>query len=235
MRPGKGRNGSAASWRWIAAAAAALVLVAVAWGRLPLASWLDAFQRWVVTLGPAGGVLYGFVYVAAVLLFVPGILLTLGAGYVFGVVWGTIIVSAASTAAAALAFPIARRLARRRIESLARKNETFGAIDRAIAKGGWRIVVLLRLSPLIPFSISNYLYGLTAVRFVPYIFASWIAMLPATVLYVSLGAAGKSLRTGASRTPAEWILLGAGLSATLAVTVLLTRIAKKELRKARVA
>jgi uncharacterized membrane protein YdjX (TVP38/TMEM64 family) len=92
-------------------------------------------------------------------------------------------------------------------------------------------VALLRLSPLVPFSLSNYLYGLTSVRFWPYVATSWVAMLPATVLYVYLGAAGRTIGAGGKRSPWEWALLAVGLAATAAVSVLLTRVAKRELAK----
>lgn len=220
-------------WKWLGAGAAVLGLVAA--GRLlPLREWVLAFREYVAGLGPAGGVLYGLVYVVAALLFVPGVLLTLGAGFAFGLAWGTVLVSAASTVAAAGAFLIARYAARAKVEALARRNAKFGAVDRAIAKNGWKVVALLRLSPLIPFSISNYLYGLTAVRFVPYVAASWAAMLPATVLYVALGAAGASLSGGREKSPWEWALLGTGLAATVAVTVILSRLARRELESRKV-
>jgi len=91
----------------------------------------------------------------------------------------------------------------------------------------------LRLSPLVPFSLSNYFYGLTAVKFLPYLVTSWIAMLPATFLYVSIGAAGKTLGEGRTRSPGEWALLGVGIAATVAVTVILTLVARRELSKSR--
>ena len=162
----------------------------------------------------------------------PGSLLTIGAGLVFGLGWGTVIVSVASTTAAALAFLIARYVARARVEALAKRNEKFRAIDQAIREKGWRVVALLRLSPLVPFSISNYLYGLTPVAFGPYVLASWIAMLPATVLYVWIGAAGKAAADaggGQGKSPMEWALLGAGLVATAVVTVMITRAARRQL------
>jgi uncharacterized membrane protein YdjX (TVP38/TMEM64 family) len=221
------------AWKWLFAGAAALLLVS-AGKLLPIGAWLQGFGEWISGLGTIGGVLYGVFYVIAALLFVPGLPLTLGAGYLFGFLWGTILVSVASTAAAGLAFLIARHLARPSVEKLARKNPKFDAIDRAIAKTGWKVVALLRLSPLIPFSLSNYLYGLTAVRLGPYLLASWIAMLPATFLYVSLGAAGHSLGQGRARSPWEWVLLGLGVAATVAVTILLTRLARKELQKSRI-
>src|SRR5687767_15754179 len=176
----------------------AVVVLGAAVRVLPVQEWLAAFQGWVAGRGAWGGVVYGAAYVLAAILFVPGSLLTIGAGLLFGLLWGTVIVSIASTAAAALAFLIARHVARQRIAEMAGRNPTFGAIDRAVRDKGWRIVALLRLSPLIPFSLSNYLYGLTPVAFGPYVLASWIAMLPATVLYVYLGAAGRAA-AGASR------------------------------------
>jgi uncharacterized membrane protein YdjX (TVP38/TMEM64 family) len=238
MSPKKARK---IPWKAIGAGLGVLVLF-VAARLLPVADWLRDFNAWVKGLGPEGMVLYGLVYVIAAVLFVPGLVLTLGAGFAFGLLRGVIVVSLASTVAAALAFLIARHLARDRIEKLARKNEKFEAIDRAIGQKGWKIVALLRLSPLVPFSLSNYLYGLTAVKFVPYVLASWIAMLPATVLYVYLAAAGKAAAAAAvggaekaTRSPWEYVLFGVGLAATAAVTVLITRVARRELEKTRVA
>ena len=215
-------------WKWIGLGFG-IVALFVLWRLLPVQEWLESFQGWVKEKGVFGGALYGLVYIVAALLFVPGSILTLGAGYVFGLVSGTVIVSLASTATAALAFLIARYLARERVEKAARKNEKFAAMDRSIGKNGWKIVALLRLSPLVPFSLSNYFYGLTSVRFIPYILASWAAMLPGTFLYVYLGSIGKN--AGDKKSAWEWALLGAGLLATVAVTVILARVAKKELKK----
>lgn len=217
-------------WKWIGAALAAGALFA-AWRLLPVEDWLQRFQQWVEGLGAAGGFLFGLIYVVAALLFVPGSLLTLAAGVAFGMVWGTVIVSLSATLAAAAAFLIARYAARPRVEKLARRNQKFGAVDRAIEKNGWKVVALLRLSPVVPFSLSNYLYGLTAIRFLPYVLTSWLAMLPGTFLYVYLGSIGRGLGSGGRRTTGEWVLLGAGLAATAIVTVVLARVARKELKK----
>jgi uncharacterized membrane protein YdjX (TVP38/TMEM64 family) len=215
-------------WKWVVVAA--VVVAAIVAARvLPVRPWLASFQGWVKGMGAEGMLLYGVVYVAAVVLFVPGIVLTLGAGFLFGLGWGIVVVSAASTVAAALAFLIARYFARAGVERLAKKDARFEAIDRAIGKDGWKVVALLRLSPLVPFSLSNYLYGLTSVKFWQYVATSWVAMLPATVLYVYLGAAGRTIGEGGRRSPWEWALLAVGLAATAAVTVLLTRVAKREL------
>jgi uncharacterized membrane protein YdjX (TVP38/TMEM64 family) len=219
--------------RWIVLAAVVVALFA-AHHVLPMDEWLRAFQSWVARQGAWGGVIYGVVYTLAAIAFVPGSLLTIGAGLVFGLLWGTVIVSIASTAAAALAFLIARYVARARVEALAKRNQRFRAIDQAIREKGWRVVALLRLSPLIPFNVSNYLYGLTPVAFGPYVLASWIAMLPATVLYVWIGAAGKAAADaggGQGKSPLEWALLGAGLVATAVVTVVITRTARRQLAR----
>jgi len=213
-----------------------MVALVVAWRLLPLGDWLTAMQEQAKRMGVFGGVVFGLAYVAAALLFVPGSALTIAAGAIFGLGGGIAVVSAASTTAAAAAFLIARHLARGRVERMAQRHEKFRVIDQAVRKRGWTVVALLRLSPLVPFSLSNYLYGLTAVDFWPYVLASWAAMLPGTVLYVSLGAAGRAaagIGHGASRSPWEWALLATGLVATVAVTVVITRAARKELMKQR--
>jgi uncharacterized membrane protein YdjX (TVP38/TMEM64 family) len=137
---------------------------------------------------------------------------------------------------AALAFLIARFVAREKITSIAKKNESFRRIDVAIGEQGAKLVFLLRLSPLIPFNLSNYFYGLTAVKFWPYVLASWIGMLPGTLLYVYLGTVGRAglqaaSGTDAGRSPPELTLLGVGLVATVAVTIWVTRIARKALKQ----
>ncbi len=202
---------------------------------LPVGEWLRAFEGQVGRLGAWGAVLYGAVYTLAALLLVPGSVLTVGAGLLFGVVRGTVIVSLASTTAAALAFLLARHALRGRVERLARAHPRFAAVDRAVREKGWTVVALLRLSPVVPFNLSNYLYGLTAVAFGPYVLASWLAMLPGTIVYVWLGAAGRALAGGRSsgRSPAEWVLFGLGLLATAAVSLLVARAARRELARSR--
>jgi uncharacterized membrane protein YdjX (TVP38/TMEM64 family) len=217
--------------RRVVAIVAGVVAVGAAARFLPVTQWLEGLEHWVRAHGALGAAVYVLAYVGAALLFVPGSVLTLGAGALFGVLWGTVLVSLASTTAAALAFLIARHLARASVERWARGDRRFAAIDQAIQDGGWRIVALLRLSPVVPFSLSNYLYGLTPVAFGPYVLASWVAMLPATVLYVSLGAAGRAA-AGGERRPSEWILIGVGAAASLAATVMITRHARRRLRAA---
>ena len=203
---------------------------------LPFEQAIDRLQTTVGDLGPLGPIVFGLAYVVAALLFVPGSALTLASGALFGPLWGTVTVSVSSTTAAALAFLIARYLARDKVATQAAKFPKFAAIDEAIGQGGPKIVAMLRLSPAVPFSLGNYLYGLTSIRFWPYLLASWIFMLPGTFMYVYLGHVGQvglsaAAGTQTKRTPAEWALLAVGLLATAAVTVYVTRLARKAIRE----
>ena len=213
--------------RWIAAGGAVLVFVA-AWHFLPLKGWLETLEDRVSGMGVLGGLLYFAVYVVASLLFVPGSILTLGAGYLFGIGGGMAVVWAATTATAAIAFLIARHLARRPVERLARRHPRFAALDDAIGRNGWKVVGLLRLSAIVPFSLSNYFFGLTSVDFGAYVATTAVAMLPGTFFYVYLGAAGKSLVEG-EKSPWEWALIGAGVATTAVTAVILARVVKKYL------
>ena len=218
--------------KWTAAAVAAVALL-LAGRLLPLGTWLAVFQAWVKGLGAAGMILYGALYVAVTLALGPAFLLTLGAGLLYGLARGVALVWVSATTGAALAFLIGRSFGRRRVERLARENRTFGAIDRAVGEKGWRIVLLLRLNPLLPFVVSNYLYGLTPVAFWPYVLASAAGMLPLTVLYTYLGAAGGAAVADRHGSPWEWAALALGLIATVVATAAVSRIARRELEKAR--
>jgi uncharacterized membrane protein YdjX (TVP38/TMEM64 family) len=150
-------------WRWIAALLVIAALFTAA-RLLPLAEWLTAFSEWAGNLGALGFVLFVLMYVLATILFVPGWPLTVGAGFTFGLVLGTAAVSIGSVLGAAAAFLIARFFAREQIEARTKENKKFRAIDRAIGEQGWKLIFLLRLSPVVPFNLSNYFYGITAVN-----------------------------------------------------------------------
>ena len=175
-------------------------------------------------------------YSAAVVAFVPASLLTLAGGAIFGIGAGVAYVFAASTLGSCAAFLVSRHLARRSIERRLEGNERFSAIDRAVGEQGRKIVFLLRLSPAFPFNLLNYALGLTRVRFADYALAS-LGMLPGTLLYVYLGkvagdvaalAGGAELEGGNARTA----LFVVGLVATVIVTTLVTRIARRALAEA---
>ena len=199
---------------------------------LSIGQAMEAIKGWIGGLGIWGPVVWALVYVVATVLLVPGTILTLAAGALFGLVVGTITVSIGSTLGAAFAFLIARYAARDKVAAMAARSRNFGAIDRAIGEGGWKIVALLRLSPAIPFNLQNYLYGLTPVRFWPYVVTSSLAMLPGAFLYIYLGhVTGAAVGADRTRTPAEWAMLAIGLLATAAVTVYVTRLARRKLQE----
>lgn len=228
-----------ARWRSFLRIGAGLALVALllVFGRR-LAVHLPAFASWVEAQGALGPLVFVAGYAAAVVAFVPGSLLTLAGGALFGLGRGVLYVFSGAVLGSTAAFLLARYVARdavaRRIEGDAR----FRAIDQAIGAAGLRIVFLLRLSPVFPFNLLNYGLGLTRVRLVDYLAAS-IGMLPGTTLYVHLGKVGGDVVAaaggqGAARGPAEWALLGVGLAATLVVTLQITRLARRALDRATV-
>ncbi len=218
----------ATTWKWLAAGAGVAALIA-AWRLLPLADWLRSLEGWISGMGVLGGFVYGAVYVVATLLLVPGSVLTIGAAYLFGMAGGLAVVWLSATAAAALGFLGTRYVARDRVEKYARRHPKFDALDAAIGKNGWKVVALLRFNAIVPFAVSNYLFGLTSVRFWPFLAASSLGILPGTLFYLSLGVAGKSLSEVGDFSAWQWALLAAGVLVTAATAVILTRFAKKEL------
>jgi uncharacterized membrane protein YdjX (TVP38/TMEM64 family) len=222
------RSGSRGKWLLYLGVAVALVVAA---RYLHVQDLLRQALAWVGQLGPWGPIIFIGINVVATVLFIPGSVLTLGAGAVFGVVWGSAYVSVASTVGATCAFLVGRYLAR---DAIARKiagNARFAAIDSAVASEGWKIVGLTRLSPVFPFTLLNYAFGLTRVSLRDYVLASWIGMMPGTVMYVYLGSLAKAASGERTRTTGEWVLYGVGLLATVVVTVFVTRIARRALAK----
>ena len=188
--------------------------------------------QWISSLGIWGPVIFVLLYIFACIFFIPGSILTLGAGIVFGVLKGSVIVSVSSTLGAAAAFLVGRFLARDWVSRKIEGNQKFQAIDKAVAKEGWKIVGLVRLSPIFPFNLLNYAFGLTRVSFQDYFLASWIGMMPGTVMYVYIGSLAGSLANlgGArERTAGEWALYVIGLMATVVVTLHVTKLARKAL------
>ncbi len=194
---------------------------------------LTSALRWVSGLGMWGPVIFIIIYIAACILLFPAAILTLGAGAIFGVVEGSVIVSISATLGATAAFLVGRYLARDWVARKIEENRKFQSIDEAVAKEGWKIVALTRLSPVFPFVLLNYAYGLTKVSLRDFFFASWIGMIPGTVMYVYIGSLAGDLAKlsagGRARTSGEWVLYGVGFLATVAVTVFVTRIARRAL------
>lgn len=197
--------------------------------------YVPRFAQWVEGLGVWGPIVFILGYAVAAVAFIPGSLLTLAAGAIFGLAKGTVYTLIGATLGACAAFLVARYGARGAIERRIAGNAKFSAIDKAVGREGFKIVALLRLSPVFPFNLLNYALGLTKVSFWQYAAAS-IAMLPGTLLYVYYGKAAGSLAALAGGAKTEkgagsWIVLGLGLVATIVVTTFVTRLAGKALRQ----
>jgi uncharacterized membrane protein YdjX (TVP38/TMEM64 family) len=228
------RASSALSIRTVAIA---IVIVAaiVSARRVGAGSLLKDALNWVSSLGPLGPVVFIVIYIAACVLFVPGSILTIGAGVVFGVVRGSIYVSIAATLGATAAFLGGRYFARAWVAARLAGNPKFKAIDDAVGREGWKIVLLTRLSPIFPFNLLNYAYGLTKVGLRDYVIASWAGMIPGTVMFVYIGSlsgdVARAAAGGGSQSPARWALNALGFAATIAVAIYVTRIGTRALRE----
>jgi uncharacterized membrane protein YdjX (TVP38/TMEM64 family) len=220
---------------------ARLALVLVALLALGLAgraagAHFAAFASWVHGQGALGAAIFVLAYAAAVVAFVPASILTLAAGAIFGLGWGTLYVLVAATLGSALGFLVSRYVARGLVETRLAGDPRLALIDRAIGAEGRKIVLLLRLSPVFPFSLLNYALGLTRVRFADYLLAS-VGMLPGTLLYVYSGKLAGDVASLAGGAPVAkgagyYALWGVGLLATLAVTVYVTRLSRRALAQA---
>jgi len=215
----------------LAAAVVGLILLGRQGG-----AYIPIFAEWVKGLGVWGPVAFIAGYVVAAVLFIPGSLLTLAGGAIFGLTKGVMIVFLAAVLGSSAAFLVSRYVARSSIERRLAGNARFAAMDRAVGAQGRKIVFLLRLSPVFPFTLLNYGLGLTNVRFVDYVVAS-IGMLPGTLLYVYYGkvigdVAALAGGTAMEKGPADYAILILGLAATIVVTTIVTRIARRALSDA---
>jgi uncharacterized membrane protein YdjX (TVP38/TMEM64 family) len=212
---------------WLGAGAllAAIVLL---WSLLPVAAWLETLRSWIVGLGFRGIAIFALIYIIGAVVLAPEALLTVLAGFAYGF-WGVPIVLVAATIGAAAAFLIARYLARERVRAAMERRRNLAAIDKAVAEEGWKIVGLLRLSPLVPFNLQNYLFGATGIPFAHFVAATFFGIIPGTALYTYFGVLGGAVGdTG----PVKWVFFAAGLAATVAVAVLIARKAKQKLSEA---
>jgi uncharacterized membrane protein YdjX (TVP38/TMEM64 family) len=218
-------------WILVAALAVGVALTAII-ALLPVREWTGNLEDRIETMDLAAGLLaFGAIYVVATLLLVPGWIFPLAAGAIFGLVWGTAIAVAATAASSTAAFLMARYLLRGPAERLAKRHKLFKAFEQAVDKEGWRIVALLRLSPLLSFGMKSYFFGLTCVELGSYLVGTLAGMAPGLLLKVWLGAAGRDVMTRGG--PLQWTMLAAGVIATIAVSVIVTRVTRARLRLAR--
>jgi len=196
---------------------------------------LTSALNWIDSLGPLAAIVFMAIYMVATVLFVPASILTLGAGVVFGLIQGSLYVYIAASIGASLAFLVGRYVARGWVEKQIEGNQRFKAIDQAVAEEGMKIVLLTRLSPIFPFNLLNYAYGLTKVTFRDYVIGT-LGILPGTIMFVYVGSLAKNLATlGAEDVSApsgiQWAIRIIGFIATVAVTVYVTKIARKALNQ----
>jgi undecaprenyl-diphosphatase len=213
--------------RWMLVAV--LALAALAGLLLPTEDWSDALEDAVEQMNPlAGFAIFCIVYIAATLVLLPPWILPLVAGAAFGLGWGTIAALISSTVAAVAAFLLARYVVRKRVENAARKHPAFKALDQAVAKDPWRMVALLRLSPVMPSGIKSYFLGLTRVPLAAYSAASAAGMFPGLALKVYVGATGRgALQHGGAL---NWMMFAAGVAATVALTIVVGRVVQRRVK-----
>ncbi|EME32487.1 DNA glycosylase [Galdieria sulphuraria] len=197
----------------------------------PLIDWIESF-------GPLASAVYGALYFLLEVVCLPAFPLTVAAGYLFGFWKGLVTVSLAGTCASGVSFLLSRYTLRSIVQNVSKRYERFQTIDSAISRQGFRIVFLLRLSPILPFAISNYLYGLTSIPIGPYILASWLGMLPGTTLYVYGGFVGRSVTLSMNsgiELHSEWfqqpLMIGAGILVSLGVVSQISKLATEVLNE----
>lgn len=200
---------------------------------LNIQSLLQQSLIWVESLGFWGPAAFIAIYNLATILFIPGSVLTLGGGVLFGVFWGSLYVFIAATFGATFAFLIGRYVSRDWVSRKIEKYPKFKAVDFAVSQEGLKIVFLTRLSPVFPFNLLNYAFGVTQVSLKDYILGS-IGMIPGTVMYVYIGSLAGEIAMIGMKTPnanptLQWAIQIIGLIATITVTIYVTRIAKKAL------
>ena len=212
----------------ISLAIAVAVAIAVLWFVLPVTEWIESLEKWIIDLGAVGVLAFVAIYVVATVVLVPASALTLLAGLAYGA-WGFPLVIVSATLGACAAFLVGRHLARERVQKQIDGSDKFKAVNKAISSEGWKVVGLLRLSPVFPFGLQNYFFGVSSIGFLPYALATFVGIMPGTALYVYLGSIGKA--AGGGGGAAQWVLLGAGLVATAVVVWLVTRRAGQALEE----
>lgn len=229
MRRKRLRDG-AAKWPLLAAVAIVAILTALAFV-LPVREWAGMLEDRVETMELATGLMvFGAAYAVATLLLVPGWIFAVAAGAIFGMGWGLAVTLASVASSSIAAFVTSRYLLRAPAEKLARRHRLFKAFGKAVDREGWRIVALLRMSPLVPSGIKSYFFGLTRVTAGDYLAGTIVGLLPGLLLKVWVGAAGRDVVTRGG--PIEWALLATGLAATVAVSVMVTRLTRARLQLA---
>lgn len=207
----------------------AIVVLLISAYLLPVAAWIEGLFGWIEANPSISWLVFIGLYVVATVLLLPGSLLTLGAGALFGLTTGYLLVAVGSVVGATCAFLLGRFFAREWVEGKLTQMPKFAALDKAVSERGALIVLLTRLSPLFPFNLLNYALGLTSVRVPVFVAVSWVGMIPGTILYVYLGSVASDIASvlagDVGDNPLGGWLFYVGLVATLVLTIVITRIA----------
>lgn len=217
-------------WNWLRNKKTWLILVIVGVAIslirvLPLNDWLTSIKDWLLTFGLWATPMFVGVYVLAAIAGLPNVILILAAGTLFGLVQGIIDASIADAVSVGACYLIGRTVARKQIKKIVAKEARFSQLDKALAEKAWKIILLTRLSPVLPSNILNYGFSLTQVSFWPYLFFSWLGMLPVIIIYVYVGAFGATL-ADVNQNPTNLALQVVGLIITSVGVVYVTRRAK---------
>ena len=189
--------------------------------------------QWLESRGWQASLLFILIMAAAIVVLAPGVIFTMGAGFVFGVVKGTLLVVAGTVLGATIAFLIARYLIGERPSRWLMSHVKPENLGEIMKKEGWRMIMYTRLVPLFPFKLSNYFFGLTPVRLRDFVLGNFLGIIPLTVNNVYLGSIASDLATmGAmdtERTPVQWALYGMGFVLAVIALIGLTRMARRAL------
>lgn len=219
-------DGSRMKMHWkILIACGVMMLLLLVWWQLPVKIWIDQFRAWILDLGVVGVVAFVLMYVLITVVLGPASALTLTAGLAYGA-WGFPLVVLSATLAAAAAFLLGRYVARDRVTRWMNRDARLRSLNKAISDEGWRVVGLMRLSPLIPYGVQNYLFAVTQIGFVPFVLATIVGIMPATALYVYIGSLGQAVGRFSGL---QGVLIIAGLVATLLVAWFVGKRAKAAL------
>jgi uncharacterized membrane protein YdjX (TVP38/TMEM64 family) len=203
---------------------------------VPITDWIAQVQQEVMHLGAWSAIWYPLLYAGCNVLLLPGGLLSIGGGFFFGLWWGFLIVLIGNVGGAAISFVLSRWIGRRWLRRKLLRNATLGALEPAVERDGWKIILLSQLHPLFPTSLLNYLYGLTTIRFRTCILWVAIGQAPGLFLYVyvgTLGQLGLNLLRGKNHPRViEYWAWGGGLLLSAVILALLGRISLQLLKEA---
>lgn len=200
-----------------------------AWFLLPMDEWLQHFSQWAQGLGTTGVVIVSIAYVICTVLLVPGVALTLAVAVAYGW-WALAICFFGGMTAALISFLISRYLARERVKRFLDKHPAMKAVDTVAHEESFKTIVLARLTPVTPFAVENYAFGVTGVRLGSFLLATAIGIIPGTIQNVWIGVIGRTAAEG-SAGMMNWVLLTVGLVATIVLTVWMTRQAKIRMKQ----